>query len=40
MVTIRLFEEKIVDMYARGLVPGLAHLYVGEQRLRQGCAPI
>jgi pyruvate dehydrogenase E1 component alpha subunit len=39
MVTIRLFEEKIVDMYARGLVPGLAHLYVGEEAVATGvCA--
>ena len=39
MVTIRLFEEKIVDLYARGLVPGLAHLYVGEEAVATGvCA--
>ena len=39
MVTIRFFEEKIVDMYARGLVPGLAHLYVGEEAVATGvCA--
>jgi len=36
MITIRLFEEKIVDMYARGLVPGLAHLYVGEEAVATG----
>ncbi|MBP1717681.1 MAG: pyruvate dehydrogenase, partial [Deltaproteobacteria bacterium] len=39
MVTIRLFEEKIQDLYARGLVPGLAHLYVGEEAVAVGvCA--
>jgi TPP-dependent pyruvate/acetoin dehydrogenase alpha subunit len=39
MITIRLFEEKIVDMYARGIVPGLAHLYVGEEAVATGvCA--
>jgi len=39
MITIRLFEEKIVDMYARGIVPGLAHLYVGEEAVASGvCA--
>jgi pyruvate dehydrogenase E1 component alpha subunit len=39
MVTIRLFEEKIIDLYARGLVPGLAHLYVGEEAIAVGvCA--
>jgi acetoin:2,6-dichlorophenolindophenol oxidoreductase subunit alpha len=39
MIAIRFFEEKIVDMYARGLVPGLAHLYVGEEAVATGvCA--
>ena len=39
MVTIRLFEEKIKDLYARGLVPGLAHLYIGEEAVATGvCA--
>jgi len=39
MVTIRLFEEKIRDLYARGLVPGLAHLYIGEEAVATGiCA--
>jgi len=39
MVTIRLFEEKIRDLYARGLVPGLAHLYIGEEAIAVGvCA--
>jgi len=39
MVKIRLFEERIVDLYARGLVPGLAHLYIGEEAVATGvCA--
>jgi pyruvate dehydrogenase E1 component alpha subunit len=39
MVTIRLFEEKIQDLYARGLVPGLVHLYIGEEAIATGvCA--
>jgi pyruvate dehydrogenase E1 component alpha subunit len=39
MVIIRLFEEKIQDLYARGLVPGLAHLYIGEEAVAVGvCA--
>ena len=39
MVEIRLFEEKIVDQYARGAVPGLAHLYIGEEAVAVGaCA--
>jgi pyruvate dehydrogenase E1 component alpha subunit len=39
MVKIRFFEERIVDLYARGLVPGLAHLYIGEEAVAVGaCA--
>lgn len=39
MQTIRIFEEKIVDLYARGMVPGLAHLYIGEEAIAAGvCA--
>ena len=39
MVTIRLFEEKIQDLYSRGSVPGLAHLYIGEEAVATGvCA--
>ena len=41
MVKIRLFEERIVDLYARGLVPGLAHLYIGEEAVACGvCAEL
>ncbi|MFH1490923.1 MAG: thiamine pyrophosphate-dependent dehydrogenase E1 component subunit alpha [Pseudomonadota bacterium] len=41
MLKIRLFEERIVDLYARGLVPGLAHLYIGEEAVAAGaCAPL
>jgi len=36
MVEIRFFEEKIVDQYARGNVPGLAHLYIGEEAVAVG----
>ena len=39
MIKIRYFEERIVDLYARGLVPGLAHLYIGEEAIASGvCA--
>ncbi len=39
MVRIRLFEERIQDLYARGAVPGLAHLYLGEEAVAAGaCA--
>jgi pyruvate dehydrogenase E1 component alpha subunit len=41
MVTIRLFEEKIIDLYARGFIPGLAHLYIGEEAVAAGvCASL
>ncbi len=41
MKTIREFEERIMDLYARGLVPGLAHLYVGEEAVASGvCAAL
>ena len=36
MLTIRLFEDRIVDLYARGEVPGLAHLYIGEEAVAAG----
>jgi pyruvate dehydrogenase E1 component alpha subunit len=36
MLGIRFFEEKIVDQYARGNVPGLAHVYVGEEAVAVG----
>jgi pyruvate dehydrogenase E1 component alpha subunit len=36
MLKIRFFEERIVDLYARGLVPGLAHLYIGEEATAAG----
>ncbi len=41
MLEIRFFEEKIVDQYARGNVPGLAHLYIGEEAVAVGaCATL
>ncbi len=36
MLTIRLFEEKVKDLYARGKIPGLAHLYIGEEAVATG----
>ncbi|MCK4925779.1 pyruvate dehydrogenase (acetyl-transferring) E1 component subunit alpha, partial [Candidatus Aerophobetes bacterium] len=36
MVKIRKFEEKVVDIFARGSMPGLAHLYVGEEAVAVG----
>lgn len=36
MFTIRRFEEAINDVYRRGLMPGLAHLYIGEEAVAVG----
>jgi TPP-dependent pyruvate/acetoin dehydrogenase alpha subunit len=36
MVTIRLFEEHVNDLYTRALMPGLAHLYIGEEAVAVG----
>lgn len=41
MLEIRLFEEKIVEVYAKGLMYGLAHLYIGEEAVAAGaCAAL
>jgi TPP-dependent pyruvate/acetoin dehydrogenase alpha subunit len=41
MLTIRHFEEAIEDVYKRGLMPGLAHLYIGEEAVAVGvCAAL
>jgi len=41
MMKIRVFENRIVDLYARGEVPGLAHLYIGEEAVATGiCAAL
>jgi len=36
MVMIRLFEEQVNELYTRALMPGLAHLYVGEEGVAVG----
>src|SRR6202167_3137779 len=36
MVSIRLFEEQVNDVYTRALMPGLAHLYSGEESVAVG----
>jgi pyruvate dehydrogenase E1 component alpha subunit len=39
MVKIRKFEEKTAELFAQGLVPGLVHLYIGEEAVAVGvCA--
>ncbi len=36
MQMIRLFEDHVNDLYLRALMPGLAHLYVGEEAVAVG----
>jgi pyruvate dehydrogenase E1 component alpha subunit len=36
MLRIRLFEEQANELYTRALMPGLAHLYVGEEAVAVG----
>src|SRR5665648_228729 len=41
MLKIRDFENAITDVYSRGLMNGLAHLYIGEEAIASGvCANI
>ncbi len=41
MVTIRKFEETVFDVYSRGIMPGLAHLYTGMEAVAIGvCAAL
>ena len=36
MVRIRKFEEGVIQVYLRGLMPGLAHAYIGEEAVAVG----
>jgi acetoin:2,6-dichlorophenolindophenol oxidoreductase subunit alpha len=36
MIAIRQFEERVNDLYTRALMPGLAHLYIGEEAVAVG----
>lgn len=39
MVRIRLFEEKVNDLFLGGEIPGFVHLYIGEEAIATGlCA--
>jgi pyruvate dehydrogenase E1 component alpha subunit len=41
MLKIRCFEERVSDLYSRGLVPGLAHLCIGQEAVATGvCAAL
>jgi TPP-dependent pyruvate/acetoin dehydrogenase alpha subunit len=36
MMAIRVFEEHVNELYTRALMPGLAHLYIGEEAIAVG----
>jgi TPP-dependent pyruvate/acetoin dehydrogenase alpha subunit len=36
MAKIRAFEEKVNELYTSALMPGLAHLYIGEEAIAVG----
>ncbi|HEX4309090.1 MAG TPA: thiamine pyrophosphate-dependent enzyme [Acidobacteriaceae bacterium] len=36
MVRIRAFEEQVNELYTRAVMPGLAHLYIGEEAIAVG----
>ena len=36
MMAIRLFEAEVHELYTRALMPGLAHLYIGEEAVAVG----
>ncbi|HWF14092.1 MAG TPA: thiamine pyrophosphate-dependent enzyme, partial [Candidatus Acidoferrales bacterium] len=36
MQRIRLFEEQVNQLYTRAVMPGLAHLYIGEEAVAVG----
>ena len=36
MLAIRAFEEKVNELYTRALMPGLAHLYIGQEAVAVG----
>jgi len=40
MLEIRLFEEKVFDLYAQNLVPGTIHLYLGEEAVAVGVCSV
>ena len=40
MVRIRLFEEQVNELYTRALMPGLAHLYSGQEAVGVGICEV
>ncbi len=40
MLTIRLFEEKVAELYRQAMVPGFVHLYIGEEAVATGVCSV
>ncbi|MDG6995516.1 MAG: thiamine pyrophosphate-dependent dehydrogenase E1 component subunit alpha [Nitrososphaerota archaeon] len=40
MVLLRRFEEKVAEVYMAGLIPGLAHPYIGEEAVAVGICDV
>jgi TPP-dependent pyruvate/acetoin dehydrogenase alpha subunit len=38
MFRIRAFEEQVNELYTKAIMPGLAHLYIGEEAVAVGVA--
>lgn len=36
MMTIREFEEQVIDLYSRALIPGIAHVSIGQEAVAVG----
>src|SRR3989441_12606358 len=36
MLKIRVFEEHVIELYTTGKMPGLAHIYIGEEAIAVG----
>lgn len=36
MLTIRRFEERVTELYAEGKLPGVVHMYIGEEAVATG----
>ena len=40
MVRVRVFEEKVQELHALGKLPGLVHVYVGEEAVAVGACSV
>lgn len=40
MQTIRAFEERLIDLFAQGFMPGLAHLCIGQEAVAVGVCDV